>query len=123
VAIIAAAAVAGIVVTTGLATIAILARDEANIQRVQAEIEAETAGQTTDFLVGLFAVSDPNEALGNTITGREIMDKGAARISTELETQPEIQAALVETMGTVYKSLALYPSSSLSFEQRAGKAP
>ena len=57
----------------------------------KAEIEAETARQTTDFLVGLFAVSDPNEALGNSITAREIMDKGAARIETELAAQPERQ--------------------------------
>lgn len=111
-AIITAAAVVGMVITTGLATMAIVARNEADVQRRQAEIEAETARQTTDFLVGLFAVSDPNEALGNSITAREIMDKGAARIETELAAQPEIQATLMETMGTVYRSLALYPPAA-----------
>ncbi|MGI9262334.1 MAG: tetratricopeptide repeat protein, partial [Woeseiaceae bacterium] len=111
-AIITAAAVVGMVITTGLATMAIVARNEAEVQRRQAEIEAETARQTTDFLVGLFAVSDPNEALGNSITAREIMDKGAERIESELASQPEIQATLMETMGTVYRSLALYPSAA-----------
>lgn len=56
--IITAAAVVGMVVASGLATMAILARNEADNQRRLAEIEAETARQTTDFLVGLFAVSD-----------------------------------------------------------------
>jgi tetratricopeptide (TPR) repeat protein len=76
--------------------------------RTRAEIEAETAKQTTGFMVGLFEVSDPGEARGNTITAREIMDRGAERIAKELTAQPAIQATLMETMGTVYTSLGLY---------------
>lgn len=83
-------------------------RDLANQARSRAEVEAETAKQTTNFMVDLFNVSDPSEALGNTITAREILDKGAERIETELADQPEIQATLMDTMGTVYTSLALY---------------
>jgi tetratricopeptide (TPR) repeat protein len=74
----------------------------------RAEIEAETAQRTTDFMVGLFGVSDPGEARGNSITAREIMDKGAQQIEVELASQPAIQATLMETMGTVYTSLGLY---------------
>jgi len=106
--IITAAAVAGMVVASGLATMAVLARIEADVQRKQAEIEAETARQTTNFMVGLFSVSDPSEALGNTITAREILDQGARRIEFELEDQPAIQSTLMDTMGTVYQSLGLY---------------
>jgi len=75
------------------------------------EAEAETARQTTQFMVDLFKVSDPSESLGNTITAREILDKGAGRIETELSTQPAIQATLMDTMGTVYTSLGLYDSA------------
>ena len=60
------------------------------------------------FMVGLFKVSDPSEARGNTITAREILDRGARRIETELVEQPAIQATLMDTMGTVYTSLGLY---------------
>jgi hypothetical protein len=112
--IITAASIAGMVLTSGLAALAIIARNEAEFQRTQAEIEAETARQTTQFMVGLFEVSDPSESLGNSITAREILDKGAERIETELEDQPEIQATLMDTMGTVYTSLGLYdPAVSL----------
>jgi tetratricopeptide (TPR) repeat protein len=83
-------------------------RDLAIDARTRAEVEAETARQTTDFMVGLFAVSDPSEARGNTITAREIMDLGARRIDSELTSQPAIQATLMETMGIVYTSLGLY---------------
>jgi tetratricopeptide (TPR) repeat protein len=109
--VITAAAIVGMVVTSGLATMAVLARNEANVQRRQAEIDAETARQTTDFMVSLFSVSDPSEARGNTITAREILDQGAGRIEEELATQPTIQATLMDTMGSVYESLGLYPEA------------
>jgi tetratricopeptide (TPR) repeat protein len=102
----------------GIAALAILAaffayfadhqRGLANQARRSAETEAETAKQTTKFMVGLFNVADPSEARGNSITAREIMDQGAARIDKELTAQPAIQATLMETMGTVYTSLGLY---------------
>ena len=105
--VVAALAVLGIVAAAS-AYQATAQRDLANQARSRAEVEAETAKQTTEFMVGLFEVSDPSEALGNSITAREIMDKGAARIETDLTTQPAIQATLMETMGSVYTSLGLY---------------
>jgi tetratricopeptide (TPR) repeat protein len=102
------ASVAGMAITSTLAGAAWLARNEAERQRVRAEAEAETARQTTRFMVDLFKVSDPSEALGNSITAREILDKGAGRIETELADQPAIQATLMDTMGTVYTGLGLY---------------
>jgi len=85
--------------------------------QARAEVEAETARRTTEFMVGLFEVSDPSEALGNTITAREIMERGADRIEAELAEQPEIQATLMETMGTVYATLALYPQAKSLLER------
>ncbi|MGI9235811.1 MAG: tetratricopeptide repeat protein [Woeseiaceae bacterium] len=96
------------IVAASSAYLATQQRDLANQARARAEVEAETAKQTTDFMVDLFNVSDPSEARGNSITAREIMDKGADRIGQELTTQPAIQATLMETMGSVYTSLGLY---------------
>ena len=106
-----AASIAGMAITTALATAAWIARNDAERQRIRAESEAETARQTTRFMLDLFKVSDPSEALGNTITAREILDKGAQRIDHELAGQPAIQATLMDTMGTVYTSLGLYDSA------------
>ncbi len=103
-----AASLAGMAVTSTLATAAWLARNEAERQRVRAEAEAEAARQTTSFIVDLFKLWDPSEALGNTITAREILDRGASRIERELGDQPAIQATLMDTLGTVYTSLGLY---------------
>ena len=47
--------------------------------------EARTAERTTDFLVSLFAVSDPGEARGNSITAREILDAGIPLATTQVQ--------------------------------------
>jgi tetratricopeptide (TPR) repeat protein len=111
----------GMIVTSTLATTAWLARNEAERQKSRAQAEAETARQTTRFMVDLFKVSDPSEALGNTITAREILDKGAARINSELTDQPAIQATLMDTMGTVYTSLGLYDQAVPLMQQALTK--
>jgi tetratricopeptide (TPR) repeat protein len=116
------AALAGMVVTSGLAGYALIQRAAAQRQTVRAEAEAETAKQTTNFLVDLFRISDPSEARGNSVTAREMLDKGAARIDGELAQQPAIQATLMDTVGTVYMGLGLYrearPLLDRAVEQR-----
>jgi tetratricopeptide (TPR) repeat protein len=102
------AATTGMVFTTGLAAYALVQRARAEKQTARAEAEAETAKQTTGFLVDLFRISDPGEARGNTVTAREMLDKGAVRIDKELAQQPVIQATLMDTVGTVYMGLGLY---------------
>ncbi len=79
--------------------------------------EAETARQVSGFLVELFKVSDPDEALGNTITAREILDRGAKKIDRELRDQPEVQARLMHIIGVVYQSLGLYDASHSLLER------
>ena len=79
--------------------------------------EAETATQISDFLTGLFEVSDPSEAKGETITAREILDQGAERIRTTLTDQPLVQARLMSTMGWVYVSLGLYDTAQELLEE------
>ena len=88
-------------------------------RRAQAEAarEAEAARQVSDFLVRLFEVSNPSEALGNSITAREILDLGAAQIRDELTDQPVVQARLMGTMGHVYRALGLFAEGRPLLEQ------
>jgi non-specific serine/threonine protein kinase/serine/threonine-protein kinase len=74
----------------------------------QARQEAATAEQVSEFLVGLFEVSDPGEARGSTITAREILDRGAEKASRELESQPKVRGRFLDTIGRVYGNLGLY---------------
>ncbi len=111
------AALAGMVVTSGLAVFAVVQRDRAERQTVRAEAEARTAQETTRFLVDLFKISDPSEARGNTVTAREMLDKGAARVQSELAKEPAVQARLMDTLGTVYTGLGLYPQARPLLDQ------
>jgi len=77
-------------------------------ERDRANQEAATAKQVSDFLVGLFKVSDPSEARGNTLTAREILARGARQLDSDLRDQPQVQARLQATIGAVYTGLGLY---------------
>ncbi len=81
------------------------------LERDRANREAETARQVSSFLVGLFEVAKPSEAAANSVTAREILDKGAARIRTDLAEQPAVQATLMSTMGSAYHSLGSYKNA------------
>ena len=79
--------------------------------------ERDKAERVSAFLVDLFEVSDPDEARGNTVTAREMLDKGAAKIEAELKGQPEVRATLMDTMGRVYMKLGLYDKALPLFEE------
>jgi len=86
------------------ATVGLLQAREAS--RV-ASREAETAQHVVDLLVETFAIADPNENRGNTVTAREVMDRSAERLSTGLADEPEVRARLQSTLGLVYQNLGL----------------
>jgi len=73
-----------------------------------ATTKAETSRQALDFMIEMFEVSDPSESRGETVTAREILDRGAERIDQDLADQPEIRSTLAGTMGFVYRGLGLY---------------
>jgi tetratricopeptide (TPR) repeat protein len=86
-------------------------------ERDRANQEAETARQVADVMEDLFTVSDPTEARGDTVTAREILDRGAVRIRTELIAQPRVQARLMVIMAKVYASLGLYDEARPLFQE------
>ncbi len=89
-------------------------------ERDRANREAQAAERVSDFLVGAFKVSDPDESRGNKITAREVLDNGARRIETELTNQPSLQARLMFTMGNVYEGLGLYKPARKLLEKAIG---
>jgi eukaryotic-like serine/threonine-protein kinase len=83
----------------------------------EARRDAETARQVTDFVVDLFRISAPSEALGNTITAREILDRGAVDIRGRLESQPAVKARMMAVIGAVYQALSLYDEAEPLLEE------
>jgi len=110
-------AAAGLLVLVAFAgTMAVQAERIAR-ERDRATLEAQTSKRVSEFLTGLFKVSDPNEARGNSITARDLLNSGAKKIEDELEDQPELQARLIHTMGIVYRELGLYSEAEPLLER------
>jgi tetratricopeptide (TPR) repeat protein len=106
-----------------LAVLAVTATAAAVIAVRQAELaqrEATTASRTSEFLASLFAVADPGEDRGNRVTARELLDRGAAQIRTELRDEPLVRAGLMSTMGVAYSGLGLY-DEALRLTAEAGE--
>ncbi len=91
------------------ALVAVLAVEAHRIakERAIAEQARRRSDEVASFLVELFEVADPSNALGREMTAREILERGARRIRQELKGDPETQANLMEAIGRVYQSLGL----------------
>ena len=63
--------------------------------------ERDKARYALSFLVDTFKQADPSHTRGERLSAREILDRGAARVSRELAGQPDIQAALMDAIGEV----------------------
>ncbi|HEX9893441.1 MAG TPA: serine/threonine-protein kinase [Gemmatimonadales bacterium] len=86
--------------------------DELAAERDRARREATAAQEVSDFLVGVFQVSDPQiEGLGDSVTARQLLDRGAAQIDAGLADQPELQARLLGVIGRAYTHL-LHPEQA-----------
>ena len=86
-------------------------------ERNRVQLEADKAEQVIGFIEGLFEHSDPSQARGDTLTVREVMGAGAARLEEELADQPAVRARMMQVIGRVYKNLALYDEASPLLEQ------
>jgi serine/threonine protein kinase len=64
----------------------------------------EESQQVTDFLIGLFQLSDPNVAPVDPAFAATVLERGAARIE-ELGDQPEVQARLLDALGLLFVNL------------------
>jgi non-specific serine/threonine protein kinase/serine/threonine-protein kinase len=81
--------------------------------------ERDRANRITDFMTGMFKVSDPGQARGNQVTAREILDKASSQIDTGLASDPEQQSQMMMVMGLVYENLGLYDRAESLYRKAA----
>jgi tetratricopeptide (TPR) repeat protein len=120
------------IVAAGIAVLALTAtifgirfkleRDAALGLERRAVLETRTTQETGNFLVKMFKVVDPGESRGNTITAREILDRGAQEIRAQLGGQPVVKARMMRTIGEVYGSLGLNAKSQPLLEEALAEA-
>jgi non-specific serine/threonine protein kinase/serine/threonine-protein kinase len=109
------ATAAALVLPTLTVSLAVQVRQVA-AERDRANREAKVSRRAADFMASMFRVADPSEARGNTITAREILDRATAEVDTALSGDPVLQAQMMDTMGSVYTNLGLYPKAHALLE-------
>jgi serine/threonine protein kinase/tetratricopeptide (TPR) repeat protein len=69
--------------------------------------ERDRAQQVSAFLVDVFSQADPFTAQGQQPTARDLLDRGAQKILSNTNLQPEVRAQLLESMGLAYRRQGL----------------
>ena len=92
-------------------------RDAAEKAKLKAEAESQKAAKVTDFVVKLFETNDPAQSKGETLSARQILDRGAERLHKEFKDQPEVQAELMNKVGNIYEKLGLYDQAELLLKE------
>src|SRR5690606_21786950 len=88
--------------------------------------EAETAHQVTALIVDLFEAGD-ERADADTLTIATLLERGAARVDSDLAAQPAVRAELLDVLGRVYGNLGRHDQSVALLRRsaalRAGTLP
>ncbi|MEP6483791.1 MAG: serine/threonine-protein kinase [Rudaea sp.] len=80
--------------------------------------EAQTTAAVKDFLLNVFRGADPEQAKGHEISARELIDRGAERLTGGMQDQVLLRGELESVVGSIYNDLAL-PDKADALEQRA----
>ncbi len=99
----------------------------ANLEAARANLEAERAREAqaeaqrvSQFLVDLFEIADPERGRDEPVDVRQLLDRGAERLQTELQDQPLARALFLHTIGELYTKMALFePATRLVAEALA----
>lgn len=104
---VAAAAVIGVLLVGAVAT-ALWQGRVAAIERDTAEREAARAEEVTAFLTSVFETTAPWQGgVADDVAARELLDRGARRVETDLAGDPLLQAEMMLVLGQVYRGLSI----------------
>ncbi|MEL7451364.1 MAG: serine/threonine-protein kinase, partial [Pseudomonadota bacterium] len=99
---------ASVAVTAVIAALVTFYTMRLSDERDRARLQASRAEQVSRFLTNIFELPDPGEAVGESLTAREMLSRGAARAERELAAQPGVQSELMATIARVYEGIGLY---------------
>ena len=88
------------------------------VERDRAQVEARRAERVSVLVTDLFKLAEPAVGRGDTITARELLDRGSHRIALELQGDPGTQAVLFNALARVYGNLGLH-DAAIEVLQRA----
>lgn len=87
---------------------------------VQVRAEGEKVQAINQFFNDMLASADPNKR-GRDVRVADVLDRAAKGLETRLANQPEIEASLQNTIGTVYVGLGLFADAERFFRAALAK--
>ncbi|MEM8486207.1 MAG: serine/threonine-protein kinase [Bacteroidota bacterium] len=97
-----------------------VAREQSRVaseERDIAQREAVKSARITEFLVDVFESTDPDNALGDTLSAYDILERGAQRIEGELGGEPALQSEMMAVFGRMYQRMGAYDKAESWVEQ------
>ena len=107
-------AAAAAIVFAGLAAGLGVALWQAGLARQQ----SQRAEAVSAFLTELFESNDPDRAQGATVSAREILDRGARRIESTLDSAPDLGIDLMGVIARLYGELGAYDAAEPLLDRR-----
>ena len=104
--------------TVAFAVVSALQARAVALERDRARLEARRAERVSVLVADLFKLAEPGASTGQSLSARQLLDRGTARIASELAGDPGMQAALFNVVGRVYSNLALH-DTAIAVLQRA----
>ena len=117
-----AAVVGGIAVVALVCVyVATVVADRARVRQALAEAttSARKAEQVTEFAVGLFEAGSEGSALSDTLTARELLERGVTH-AHELSGQPAIEAQMLDLIGRIRTRLGYYAEARTVLDEALG---
>lgn len=107
----------GVTLTAGLALLLVgfLLIQEIELRRIT--LQRDRADRIANFMTGIFQVSDPNEGNGQGVTAREVLDKAANDIDSNLSQDPQLQVQMLNVMARAYLNLGLFSRAESLFNK------
>jgi serine/threonine-protein kinase len=106
------AAVTGLILTLAAATASTL--HQSRLLREQSALvtrERDKALEVQSFLLEMFGTTGPDQATGDTVTARQLLDRRAAILTTAYADDPETRAAMQTVLAEGYERLGLYDAA------------
>jgi tetratricopeptide (TPR) repeat protein len=115
---------AGLITAAAVALVLIAAAGISIREAIRANREAAVAQAVNDFLqndllaqASAATQSGPSTKPDPHLEVRTALDRAAARIGGKFQRQPEVEAAIRDTIGETYKDLGLYPEAQKQLER------
>jgi eukaryotic-like serine/threonine-protein kinase len=96
------AATAFILLLVGAVVVTSIQAQRIAHERDNANREKQTSDAVANFMLDVFAASDPFQAQGKDVSAKELLDKATEKIEANLNQEPAVKAQLLDAMGRTY---------------------